>query len=328
MAASEAMVAAGEHLSSSRPVRRAKTRPAARIPLCVEPPPPFAEGPGPGRDWWEKALSEKSFRAGKHENSQQNQSVGAKSRTTTFGPFGEVIRATGPMAKANPFRFSTKYQDDESDFDYYGYRYLNTSTGRWLNRDPILEDAFQINFYPQRPKFKDTAEDVNEYLLVHSDPLDFYDVWGLCVTVTGGSGTIIFNSRFDVFLHHPFPGIHTRRPPALDIFVINCPVDHPYLESYGLGTSSSPPSFDNFPNWGGAIGGSPDGYTYSVSISVPSSLIWFGKQSELDGLYVVGCCSCQRGSAPKRINPPLPPPASPDEPPPYVGDPGVPTIMY
>src|SRR5580692_3554463 len=28
-----------------------------------------------------------------------------------YGPFGEVIRTTGPMAKVNPFRFSTKYQD-------------------------------------------------------------------------------------------------------------------------------------------------------------------------------------------------------------------------
>jgi hypothetical protein len=93
------MVAAGEHLSSSRPVRRAKTRPAARIPLCVEPPPSFAEGPGPGRDWWEKALSEKSFSGRKRGESPQNQGVGAKSRTTHLGPFGEVIRMTGLMAK-------------------------------------------------------------------------------------------------------------------------------------------------------------------------------------------------------------------------------------
>ncbi len=58
-----------------------------------------------------------------------------------YGPFGEVIRATGPMAKANPFRFSTKYQDDESDFVYYGYRSYNPSTGRWLSRDQIEGDA-------------------------------------------------------------------------------------------------------------------------------------------------------------------------------------------
>ena len=40
-----------------------------------------------------------------------------------YGPFGETIRLTGALGKANPFRFSTKYQDDESDLVYYGYRY-------------------------------------------------------------------------------------------------------------------------------------------------------------------------------------------------------------
>ena len=56
-----------------------------------------------------------------------------------YGPFGEVLRATGPMAKTNPFRFSTKYQDDETDLLYYGYRYYNASTGRWTSKDPIDE---------------------------------------------------------------------------------------------------------------------------------------------------------------------------------------------
>jgi len=56
-----------------------------------------------------------------------------------YGPFDEVIRATGPMAKANPFRFSTKYQDDETDLLYFGYRHYNASTGRWISKDPIGE---------------------------------------------------------------------------------------------------------------------------------------------------------------------------------------------
>ncbi len=56
-----------------------------------------------------------------------------------YGPFGEVIRATGSMARVNPFRFSTKRQDDLTDLLYYGFRYYNPSTGRWLNRDPIGE---------------------------------------------------------------------------------------------------------------------------------------------------------------------------------------------
>jgi RHS repeat-associated protein len=43
------------------------------------------------------------------------------------------------MAKASPFRFATKYQDDETDLLYYGYRFYNASTGRWLSGDPIGE---------------------------------------------------------------------------------------------------------------------------------------------------------------------------------------------
>jgi RHS repeat-associated protein len=63
-----------------------------------------------------------------------------------YGPFGEVTRATDPAAKAGPFRFSTKYQDDETDLLYYGYRYYNASMGRWCNRDP-LEEAGGLNMY-------------------------------------------------------------------------------------------------------------------------------------------------------------------------------------
>jgi len=56
-----------------------------------------------------------------------------------YGPFGETTRLSGPFARTNPFRFSTKFQDDESELLYYGYRYYNPGTGRWLNRDPIEE---------------------------------------------------------------------------------------------------------------------------------------------------------------------------------------------
>jgi len=58
-----------------------------------------------------------------------------------YGPFGEVIRNSGPMAKNNPMRFSTKYQDDESDLLYYGYRYNKPSNGTWINRDFIGEQG-------------------------------------------------------------------------------------------------------------------------------------------------------------------------------------------
>lgn len=79
-----------------------------------------------------------------------------------YGPFGEVIRSSGTMAKSNPFRFSTKYQDDETDLLYYGYRFYNPSTGRWPNRDPIGE----LGGY-------------NLYGFVGNDPIRRVDLFGL-----------------------------------------------------------------------------------------------------------------------------------------------------
>ena len=78
-----------------------------------------------------------------------------------YGPFGELLRATGPMAKANPFRFSTKYQDDETDLLYYGRRYYNASMGRWPNRDPIGERGGK-----------------NHYAFCCDNPVGFHDFLG------------------------------------------------------------------------------------------------------------------------------------------------------
>ena len=118
---------------------------------------------------------------------------GGGSAVYEYGPFGEVIRATGPMAKANPFRFSTKYQDDERDLLYYGYRYYNASTGRWLSRDPVEEPGFTIlnsdgNTGDAGPAL---------YGFVGNDPVDDTDDLGLLdhkfEVVTGSVGpTTVF----------------------------------------------------------------------------------------------------------------------------------------
>ena len=62
-----------------------------------------------------------------------------------YSAFGETLRATGPLAKINPFRFSTKFADHESGLVYYGYRYYDPDQGRWLGRDPIEElDGYNL----------------------------------------------------------------------------------------------------------------------------------------------------------------------------------------
>jgi RHS repeat-associated protein len=75
-----------------------------------------------------------------------NATDGTPSASYDYAPFGETLCASGPLGHLNPFRFSTKYQDDETDLLYYGYRYYTPSTGRWPSRDPI-EEAGGLNLY-------------------------------------------------------------------------------------------------------------------------------------------------------------------------------------
>jgi RHS repeat-associated protein len=70
---------------------------------------------------------------------------------------GNQLTGTG-YALDNPFRFSTKWLDDElastgqtgavgeEGLYYYGKRYYSPSLGRWLNRDPIEENG-GLNLY-------------------------------------------------------------------------------------------------------------------------------------------------------------------------------------
>ena len=63
-----------------------------------------------------------------------------------YDPFGNIIRASNIHAETNPFRFSTKFTDDETGLVYYGYRYYDPVRGRWLSRDPIEEEG-GLNLY-------------------------------------------------------------------------------------------------------------------------------------------------------------------------------------
>jgi RHS repeat-associated protein len=63
-----------------------------------------------------------------------------------YSPFGEILRESGSYALINPFRFSTRYADDESHMIYYGHRYYNPALGRFLGRDQIQEKG-GLNLY-------------------------------------------------------------------------------------------------------------------------------------------------------------------------------------
>ncbi|PLX40040.1 MAG: hypothetical protein C0608_10075 [Deltaproteobacteria bacterium] len=78
-----------------------------------------------------------------------------------YDPFGNTAYAAGPSAATNPYRFSTKYLDTETNLYYYGYRYYSPELGRWINRDPIEEEG-----------------GLNLYGFVGNDPINAYDLLG------------------------------------------------------------------------------------------------------------------------------------------------------
>ena len=90
-------------------------------------------------------------------------SAGSLAARYEYDPFGNTIRSTGTYADANPFRFSTKYFDTETTLYYYGFRYYDPTTGRWLSRDPIGE-----------------VGGFNLFAMVQNDPINWNDYLGMC----------------------------------------------------------------------------------------------------------------------------------------------------
>ncbi|WP_286688935.1 RHS repeat-associated core domain-containing protein, partial [Akkermansia sp. 54_46] len=53
-------------------------------------------------------------------------------------PYGAV---TGTGSLVQPVQWSGEMHDEELALVYYNYRYYNPADGRWINRDPIAEQA-------------------------------------------------------------------------------------------------------------------------------------------------------------------------------------------
>jgi RHS repeat-associated protein len=86
---------------------------------------------------------------------------GTPSARYEYSPFDELLRSTGPLARSNPFRWSTKFIDEESGLVYYGYRYYSPTLGKWIGRDPIEEGG-----------------GLNLYTFVENGPINWFDLQG------------------------------------------------------------------------------------------------------------------------------------------------------
>jgi RHS repeat-associated protein len=78
-----------------------------------------------------------------------------------YDPFGNTTSSSGAQATANTYRFSSKEIHVTSGLYYYGYRFYDPNSQRWLNRDPIGEFG-----------------GINLYDYVANNPVDRVDAFG------------------------------------------------------------------------------------------------------------------------------------------------------
>lgn len=85
--------------------------------------------------------------------------------TYEYDSFGNLLASTGSIS--NPFRFTGREFDAETDLYFYRARYYDPSIGRFISEDPIRFNA-----------------ETNFYTYASNNPILFIDPWGLCATKT------------------------------------------------------------------------------------------------------------------------------------------------
>ncbi|WOO43034.1 RHS repeat-associated core domain-containing protein [Rubellicoccus peritrichatus] len=87
----------------------------------------------------------------------------------SYDPFGNVLSSSVGLGQTNPYQFSTKEYEKDWDLNYYLYRFYSPELGRWLSRDPIMENG-----------------GYNLYSFVRNQPINLYDILGLQACCKGG----------------------------------------------------------------------------------------------------------------------------------------------
>jgi RHS repeat-associated protein len=104
-----------------------------------------------------------------------------------YDAFGKETTTTGAQATTNTYRFSTKPYDQTTLLNYYGYRFYDPETGRWINKDPISEKG-----------------GVNLYGMLNNNLLDQFDILGNIAPALVLLGKCVFSALtsalFDLFL--------------------------------------------------------------------------------------------------------------------------------
>jgi len=89
-----------------------------------------------------------------------------------YDPYGRNLSSSGSLSAANTLQFSSKMLTSAGY--YYGYRFYDPNTQRWLTRDPIEEDG-----------------GINLYQMVYGNPVNRADAYGECALLIEGGVALV-----------------------------------------------------------------------------------------------------------------------------------------
>ena len=108
-----------------------------------------------------------------------------------YAPFGQTLASGGSLASDNVMRFSSKPVMGSSGLYYYGYRFYDPTSQRWLNRDPLEDEASVVYLVNGLQVFDVESQligvsgpfelwsDSNLYTFVGNNSVKFIDPFGL-----------------------------------------------------------------------------------------------------------------------------------------------------
>ena len=90
-------------------------------------------------------------------------------------PYGdERITAKKPNAPSTDYGFTGKEKDDETGLNYYGARYYDSTTGRFISHDPLLLRIDQMSA-EERNQFLSDPQNLNAYTYAKNNPIKYVD---------------------------------------------------------------------------------------------------------------------------------------------------------
>lgn len=125
-------------------------------------------------------------------------SAGNLNHSYTYDAFGNQLSSEG--ATENNCQFQTKEVSGKSGLVYFGARYYDPRTGRWISKDPLTwgPDDPRMFLNKSDPIYELKKEyilyegllkpqNLNRYVYCNNDPVNWIDPWGLCGEKDGRS---------------------------------------------------------------------------------------------------------------------------------------------